>query len=146
MSRMVFVTLPVCDLAASTALYVALGGEVNATLSDEQATSVMFSDAIGVMLMTHDRYRDVTRRPAGDAERGRHALLTLSVDNSDAADATRDPGVLFNGGIEGPGGYVWEIVWMDAPAQAGTLETARSVRRLDRAMGVEPWRRRFMQP
>ena len=81
MSKMIFVTLPVRDLAASTALYVALGGEVNAKFSDEHATSVMFSDAIGVMLMTHDRYRDFIKRPVGDARRGSHAPLTLSVDN-----------------------------------------------------------------
>ena len=104
MSKMVFVTVPVHDLAASTALYLALGGEVNATLSDGEATSIMFSDAIGVMLMTPERYRDVTRRPAGDAEPGCHALLTLRAGNGD--------------------GYVWEIVWMDAAAQAGTLATA----------------------
>lgn len=124
MSRMVFVTLPVCDLAASTALYVALGGAVNARLSDGQATSVMFSDAIGVMLMTPDRYRDVTKRPVDDGRRGGRALLTLSIDNRDAAGATPDHGAVLAGGIEGPGGYVWEIVWMDAAAPAGTLEPA----------------------
>ena len=60
MSRRIFVNLPVRDLAASTAFYVALGGEVNAQFSDEQAMSVMFSDATGVMLMTHDRCRQFT--------------------------------------------------------------------------------------
>jgi predicted lactoylglutathione lyase len=123
MSKMVFVTVPVHDLAASTALHLALGGEVNARLSDGQATSIMFSDAIGVMLMTPDRYRDVTRRPAGDAERGRHALLTLRADDSNAMDVVRHQDALVNHGIGGADGYVWEIVWMDA-APAGTLVTA----------------------
>jgi uncharacterized protein len=74
--------------SASTAFYVALGGEVNAEFSDEQATSVMFSDAIGVMLLTHDRYRQFTQRPIGDARRDSQMLLTLSVDQRDAVDAT----------------------------------------------------------
>ncbi len=104
MSKMIFVTVPVHDLAASTALYLALGGEVNARLSDGQATSIMFSDAIGVMLMTPERYREVVRRPAGDAEPGRHALLTLRAGDSD--------------------GDVWEIAWMEAAAQAGARATA----------------------
>jgi uncharacterized protein len=49
MSKMILVNLPVRDLDAATAFYVTLGGEVDAQRSDERATSVMFSDAIGVM-------------------------------------------------------------------------------------------------
>ncbi|TIW63620.1 MAG: lactoylglutathione lyase, partial [Mesorhizobium sp.] len=56
MSRMIFVNLPVRDLAASTAFYVALGGTVNPQFSGEKSTSLMFSDAIGVMLLSHDHY------------------------------------------------------------------------------------------
>ena len=47
MSKMIFVNLPVRDLAASTKLYLALGGELNPQFSNDQASSVMFSDAIG---------------------------------------------------------------------------------------------------
>ena len=140
MSKMIFVNLPVRDLAASTAFYVALGGEVNAQFSDERTTSVMFSDAIGVMLLTHDRYRDFTKRPIGDARRDSQTLLALTVDNRDAVDATlsravaaggsadpnpaQDLGFMYNRHIEDPDGYVWEIVWMDAAALGGTPETA----------------------
>ena len=140
MSKMIFVNLPVRNLAASTAFYVALGGEVNAQFSDERTTSVMFSDAIGVMLLTHDRYRDFTKRQIGDARRDSQALLALTVDNRDAVDATltravaaggsadpnpaQDLGFMYNRHIEDPDGYVWEIVWMDAAALGGTPETA----------------------
>jgi len=140
MSKMIFVNLPVRDLAASTAFYVALGGKVNAQFSDERTTSVMFSDAIGVMLLTHDRYRDFTKRQIGDARRDSQALLALTVDNRDAVDATltravaaggsadpnpaQDLGFMYNRHIEDPDGYVWEIVWMDAAALGGTPETA----------------------
>src|SRR5260370_28563928 len=88
MSKMIFVNLPVRDLAASTGFYVALGGEVNAQFSGEQSTSLMFSDAIGVMLLTHDHYRGFTQRPIGDARRESQALLALSVDSRDAVNAT----------------------------------------------------------
>jgi len=140
MSKMIFVNLPVRNLAASTAFYLALGGEVNPQFSDEHATSLMFSDAIGVMLMTHDRYRSFTKRPIGNARRDSQALLALSVEKRDAVDATlsravaagggadpnpvQDHGFLFSRSIEDPDGYVWEILWMDAAAHAGTLETA----------------------
>jgi uncharacterized protein len=134
--KMIFVNIPVRNLAASTAFYVALGGEVNKQFSDEQTTSIMLSDAIVVMLLTHDRYSHFTKRPIGDARRESQALLALSVDTCDAVDATltravasggsadpnppQDHGFMFSRSVEDPDGYVWEIVWMDAAAQAGT--------------------------
>ena len=140
MSRMIFVNLPVRDLAASTGFYVALGGEVNPQFSDAHATSVMLSDAIGVMLLTHERYRSFTQRPIGDARRDSQALLALSVDSRDAVDATltravaaggsadpnpaQDHGFMFSRSVEDPNGYVWEIVWMNMAAHAGTPATS----------------------
>ena len=139
MSKMIFVNLPVRDLAASTAFYVALGGQVNPRFSGERSSSVMFSDAIGVMLLTHDHYREFTKRPIGDARRDSQALLALSVDNRDAVDATlaraaaagggadpnpaQDHGFMYGRSIEDPDGYVWEIFWMDAAAHTGTPES-----------------------
>jgi predicted lactoylglutathione lyase len=140
MPKMIFVNLPVRDLAASTAFYVALGGEVNAQFSGEQSTSLMFSDAIGVMLLTHDHYRQFTQRPIGDARRESQALLALSVDSRDAVDATltravaaggradpnpaQDLGFMLNRHVEDPDGNVWEIMWMDAAALTQTPKSA----------------------
>jgi uncharacterized protein len=140
MPKMIFVNLPVRDLAASTAFYVALGGEVNAQFSGEQSTSLMFSDAIGVMLLTHDHYRQFTQRPIGDARRESQALLALSVDSRDAVDATltravaaggradpnpaQDLGFMLNRHVEDPDGNVWEIMWTDAAALAQTPKSA----------------------
>jgi predicted lactoylglutathione lyase len=140
MSKMIFVNLPVRNLAASTAFYVALGGEVNQQFSGEQSTSLMFSDAIGVMLLTYDHYRQFTRRPIGDARRESQVMIALSVDSRDGVDATlqravaaggradpnpaQDLGFMFNRHIEDPDGNVWEIMWMDAAALAQTPQIA----------------------
>ncbi|WGD56861.1 VOC family protein [Bradyrhizobium sp. CB1650] len=134
MSKMIFVNLPARDLAASTAFYVALGGTVNAQFSGETSTSLMFSDAIGVMLLTHDHYREFTKRPIGDARRDSHAMFALTVVDREAVDATvsrgaaaggradpnpaQDLGFMYNRHIEDPDGYVWEIVWMNPAANA----------------------------
>jgi hypothetical protein len=131
---MIFVNLPVRDLAASTAFYVALGGTVNPQFSGETSTSLMFSDAIGVMLLTHDHYRDFTQRPIGDARGDSQALFALTVAEREAVDATlaravaaggradpnpaQDLGFLYNRHIEDPDGYVWELVWMNPSANA----------------------------
>ena len=138
MSKMIFVNLPVRNLAASTAFYVALGGEVNPQFSGEQSTSLMFSDSIGVMLLTHDHYRQFTQRPIGDARHESQAMIALSVDSRDALDATlqrvvaaggrADPnpaqnlGFMLNRHVEDPDGNVWEIMWMDAAALAQTAQ------------------------
>jgi predicted lactoylglutathione lyase len=140
MSKMIFVNLPVRDLAAATAFYVALGGEVNPQFSNEQASSVMFSDAIGVMLLTHEHYRRFTERPIGDARRESQALLALSFDSRDAVNATlarasaaggsadpnpaQDHGFMFSRSVEDPDGNVWEIMWMDMAAYAQNLAGA----------------------
>ena len=134
MSKMIFVNLPVRDLAASTKLYLALGGELNPQFSNDQASSVMFSDAIVVMLLTHEHYGQFTQRPIGDARRESQALLALTVDSRDAVDRTltqaiaaggrADPnplqhhGFMYGRSVEDPDGNVWEIMWMDAAALA----------------------------
>jgi predicted lactoylglutathione lyase len=134
-SKMIFVNLPVRDLAASTAFYLALGGELKPQFSGEQSSSLMFSDAIGVMLLTHEHYRQFTQRPIGDARTQSQALLALTVDTREAVDATiapaaaaggrpdpnpaQDHGFMYGRSVEDPDGNVWEIMWMDASAQTG---------------------------
>jgi hypothetical protein len=141
MGKMIFVNLPVRDLAKSTAFYVALGGQVNPQFSNDQAACLMFSDVIGVMLLTHDHYRQFTQRPIGDARRESQTLLALSVDDRNAVDATlarataaggradpnpkQDHGFMYGRSAEDPDGNVWEIMWMDATAaQIGSPKKA----------------------
>ena len=135
MAKMIFVNLPVRDLAASTAFYVALGGKVNPQFSGEASSCLMFSDSIGVMLLTHGHYGQFTKRPIGDARRESQTLIALSADSRDAVDATvarvaaaggkidpnpkQDHGFMYGRSAEDPDGYVWEIMWMDTSAQAG---------------------------
>jgi uncharacterized protein len=134
MTKMRFINLPVRELKASTAFYVALGGKVNPQFSGDESSSVMLSDAIGVMLLTHKHYRQFTQRPIGDARRESHALLALSVDSREGVNETprqasaaggradpnpaQDHGFMFGRSIEDPDGNVWEIMWMDAAVQA----------------------------
>jgi uncharacterized protein len=134
MTKMIFVNLPVRDLKASTAFYVALGGKLNPQFSGEQSSCLMFSDAISVMLLTHDHYRQFTQRPIGDARRESQALLALSSESRDAVNATlkqaaaaggradpnpaQDHGFMFGRSVEDPDGNVWEIFWMDPAAHA----------------------------
>jgi predicted lactoylglutathione lyase len=49
-----------------------------------------------------------------------------AVGAGDSADPNpvQDHGVMFSRSIEDPDGYVWEVLWMNPAAQAGTPETA----------------------
>ena len=140
MNKMIFVNLPVRDLKASTAFYIALGGKLNPQFSGDQVSCIMFSDAIGVMLLTHEHYRQFTKRPIGDARRESQALLALSAESRDAVNATlaqataaggradpnpsQDHGFMFSRSVEDPDGNVWEIMWMDPSALAQKPEGA----------------------
>jgi hypothetical protein len=130
MAKMIFVNLPVRDLAASTSFYKALGGTLNPQFSGTDASSIMLSDTIGVMLLTHAHYRQFTQRTIGDARRESQALLALTVDDKAAVDTTvaqaaaangradpnpvQDHGFMYGRSVEDPDGNVWEVFWMDA--------------------------------
>jgi hypothetical protein len=139
-SKIIFVNLPVRDLKASTAFYTALGGALNPQFSGEKSSCMMFSEAISVMLLTYEHYRQFTQRPIGDARRESQALLALSADSRDAVNATlkqataaggradpnpaQDHGFMFGRSVEDPDGNVWEIMWMDPAALAQQAESA----------------------
>lgn len=61
--KMIFVNLPVADLARARAFYEALGFTRNPQFSDDTAAAMVWSDAIFVMLLTHAKWQGFTTRP-----------------------------------------------------------------------------------
>ena len=134
MPKMVFINLPVTDLARSTAFYEALGGTRNPKFSDEASACMVLSETIHAMLLTHGKYSNFTSRPIADAHATSSALIALTVDSRDEVNATidravaaggqadpnpkQDHGFMFGRSVQDPDGHVWEIFWMD-PAAAG---------------------------
>ncbi|RPF72322.1 VOC family protein [Aurantiacibacter spongiae] len=131
MPKSIFVNLPVCDLARSTAFYAALGFGKNPQFSNDQASAMVWSDTICVMLLTHEFYRTFTDKAIIDAATTSGVLLCVSFDSREAVDgfhaAARGAGgreprpvedrtIMYGGAIEDPDGHVWETVWMDASA------------------------------
>jgi len=135
MSRMIFVNLPITDLARSIAFYEAVGASQNRQFSDDQSMCMVFSDTIFVMLLTHGKFAQFTRRPIADAHATVQTLLCLSADSREHVDAiveagaaaggTRDPnptqdyGFMYGRSVEDPDGHIWEIMWMDPAAASG---------------------------
>lgn len=135
MAKMIFVNLPVTDVAASTAFYAALGFTKEPNFSNEQASCMVWSEEIRVMLLAHDFYRTFTAKPVADAHATSQVLLCLSAESRDAVDGMigaaqaaggkGDPGpkqemggFMYGRSFEDPDGHHWEVMWMDVAAMA----------------------------
>jgi predicted lactoylglutathione lyase len=132
MTRMIFVNLPVRDLPKARAFYEAIGANNNPQFSDDTAACMVFSEAIHVMLLTHDKWAGFTDKPIADSHAASEAMLALSCDSRDAvhtiADAAskaggrvdvnppQDHGFMVNRSFEDPDGHICEAVWMDLSA------------------------------
>lgn len=132
MSRMIFVNLPVTDLATSKAFYEAVGATNEPKFTNELAAAMVFSDNIFVMLLTHEHWRNFTQKPIVDAHQNAQVMLCLSAENREAVDAQidaavkaggkgdpnpkQDYGVMYGRSYEDPDGHIWEVMWMDPAA------------------------------
>lgn len=133
-TRMIFISLPVADLQASTAFYEALGFRRNPRLSDDTSACMVWSEAIQAMLLTHAKWRTFTDRPlpaAGTAS----VMLSLSLPSREAVDAmnaaavahggqadvnpVQDLGFMYGRDLADPDGHLWGPFWMDEAAMSG---------------------------
>ncbi len=133
MPKMIFVNLPVADVAKATAFYEAIGFEKNAQFSNEQASSMVWSDTIHVMLLDRAFYSTFTKKPIADTKTVSAALLCLSRDSRADVDSIteaalaaggtepRDPqdmGFMYGRQFDDPDGHTFEVMFMDMAAVA----------------------------
>lgn len=142
MPRMIFVNLPVADLPRSMAFYSALGFTNNPAFTDETAACMVWSEAIHVMLLSHEKWRQFTQRPIPPATSS-EVMLALTCDDRAAVDRmnetaaahggsadinpVQDLGFMYNRNLADPDGHVWEAFWMDPaaiPSEAGAQQSA----------------------
>jgi predicted lactoylglutathione lyase len=128
---MIFVNLPVTDLAASMTFYKAIGFGNNPHFTDDTAACMVWSEAINVMLLTHAKWRTFTDRPI-PPKTSSEVMLALSCESREAVDAmntaaaanggqadinpVQDLGFMYNRNLADPDGHVFEAFWMDMTA------------------------------
>ena len=98
--KMIFVNLPVADVARATAFYEALGFDKNPQFSNEQASAMIWSDTVQFMLLSHDFFRSFL--PEGQAIAGRdttQAIICLGQENREAVDRMADAAAKAGGRI-----------------------------------------------
>ncbi|GEN25152.1 extradiol dioxygenase [Halomonas cupida] len=131
MSRKVFINLPVTDLPAAKSFYVKLGFTINEQFTDDNASCVVISEHIHVMLLTHEFFAGFTPHAISDAHKATEVLVALSVDSREAVDEivgrAREAGGQANGEPQDHGfmyahsfmdldGHIWEPVYMEEGA------------------------------
>jgi predicted lactoylglutathione lyase len=132
MPTMIFVNLPVKDLQRSTAFYTALGYGTNPQFSDENATNVVVSDTIYLMLLVEPFFKTFTDKQVVDASTSVETIVALSADSREEVDALVDralaaggtaprgpqyDGFMYQRSFTDPDGHLFEILWMDPDAQ-----------------------------
>ena len=143
MTQMIFVNLPVADLEKSMAFYSAIGFTNEPKFTDETAAAMQLSDAIVVMLLTHDKWKQFTSKAIPNAKESAQVMNALGRDSREAVDAmvdqamaaggtpdcnpVQDYGFMYGRSFEDPDGHIWETFWMDpAAAEAGPPDMAEA--------------------
>ncbi len=129
--RMIFVNLPVKDLAASKAFFSMLDFEFNPEFSDDKAACMVVDENIFVMLVVEERFKDFINGEISDATKATEVLTCLSVDSRQQVDQTiakaiaaggrpwkpvMEEGPMYGGSFQDIDGHVWELMYMESPA------------------------------
>lgn len=132
MPKMIFVNLPVKDLAASIRFYEAIGCTKNEQFSDENAASMVWSDAITFMVLREEYFSTFTSKQIIDAHKGVEVLLAISCESKEDVDAmttaagaaggtadvraAQDLGFMYSRAFADPDGHVFEPAYMNMEA------------------------------
>ena len=133
MAKMIFVNLPVKDVAKSTAFYEAIGFTKDPRFSNEIASAMQWSDEIVIMILGHEFYATfIPHKTIADSSKVNEVLLCLSFDSRDAVDAItekagasggkvdvrekQDMGFMYGRSFEDPDGHIFEPMFMDMDA------------------------------
>ncbi len=131
MHRLLFLNLPVADLAASRQFFVGLGFEFDERFCDEGAACMVISDRAYVMLLQRERFAEFVRGPVADAGAATALTVTVSAEDRAAVDAfaaaalaagaspakePQDYGFMYQRSFHDLDGHLWEALWMDPVA------------------------------
>ncbi len=141
MAQEIFVNLPVKDLKRSVEFFTKLGYTFNPQFTDENATCMIISDTIYVMLLVEPFFQTFTKKQIANAKTTTESIICLSAESRDAVESMigkavaaggakpkeiKDEGWMCYGAYEDLDGHIWEIMYMDMskmPANAGESQS-----------------------
>ena len=140
-SRLIFINMPVKDLAASKEFFGGLGFEFNPKFTDDSCACMVVSDQAYVMLLVEPRFGDFTTKSVADAHSTTEAIVCVSAESREDVDAFADAalglggsaaneptdhGFMYGRSFNDPDGHLWEVMWMAPEAvEAGPNEYAQ---------------------
>lgn len=131
MAKQIFLNLAVKDLNRSVEFFTKLGFTFNQQFTDENATCMVISENIYVMLLVENFFKTFTKKDICDTSTSLEAMTALSaesrekvdeiVDKAIAAGATspnapQDHGWMYGRGFEDLDGHHWDFMYMDESA------------------------------
>jgi len=131
---MVFVNLPITDIAWARAFYEGSGFLSNPLFSDDKALCAVVSDTIFLRVLKQEIFTTFITRPLADPSQTASALFALSRESKAAVDAITaatlahggseprpipDPGCTCSRAFCDPDGKWFETMWMDPAAAQG---------------------------
>lgn len=131
MATQIFVNLPVKDLNKSVEFFTKLGYEFNSRFTDENATCMIVSENIFVMLLVEKFFKTFTPKEICDTAKSAEVLVALSFESRAEVDAMvakaiaaggntykepQDHGFMYQHGFQDLDGHIWEIFFMEESA------------------------------
>lgn len=134
MPKMIFVCLPVKDLPRSVDFFTRLGYTFNPQFTDENATCMIVSDTIYVMLLVEKFFLTFTKKQICDASKDVEVLLSMSMESrtevdemmakaaaagatiATAANFYMNNESMYTGSFLDLDGHHWELIWMSPEA------------------------------
>ncbi len=128
MAKKIFINLPVADLPRAMAFYAAIGFTNNPQFTDATGACMVLSEEIYVMLLTHPKFSEFTKKQIGDTVKTASVINSLSVDSTDEVNAlidkalkaggkepntAKDYGFMQQRSFEDLDGHLWEVFYMD---------------------------------
>lgn len=128
MATQVFINFPVEDLNRSIEFFTKLGYTFNPQFTSEQATCMIVSDTIYVMLLVEPFFQSFTKKEICDTSKAVEVSICLSAESKDAVneivdkavaagatipDPANDHGWMYQHSFDDLDGHHWEFAWMD---------------------------------
>jgi uncharacterized protein len=131
MTTQIFVNLPVKNLNHFIDFFTKLGFSFNAQFTDENATCMIVSENIFVMLLVEDYFKTFTPKEICDATKSTEVLVALSCESRAEVDdmvakaiaaggttykEPNDMGFMYQHGFQDLDNHIWEIFFMEPSA------------------------------
>ena len=128
MAKKIFINLPVTDLQKAMAFYTAIGFTINPQFTDNTAACMVLTEEIYVMLLTHSKFMEFTKKQIGNTVTTASVINSLSVDSGEEVNTTlekalqaggkepneaKDFGFMQQRSFEDLDGHLWEVLYMD---------------------------------